>query len=269
MLSLSKHGTILHCDIANNKTHLTDIQNILSPFSSITLDEMDSVKLLDRVDTKFTFNIRNLPSILSLVQPYYRVLEINGLKSSRYETLYFDTKDFRLYILHHNGKLNRYKVRYRSYIDTNQCFFEVKFKTNKGRTIKDRITRKEIPEEITGKAERLLSEKSPLVSSTLHPALWVYYSRVTLVNKSGGERLTIDLNLNYNNNKKEIGYPKLVIAEVKQGKTTHSPFIDVMRNKKISDVSISKYCYGIASIYDDVKKNRFKPKIRTLNKIML
>jgi len=248
---------------------LTNTQHILSSFDPITLDEMDSVKLLDRMDTKFTFNVRHLPSILAAVKEHYRVLEINGLKSSRYETLYFDTEDFRLYTVHHNGKLNRYKVRYRSYLDSNQCFFEVKFKTNKGRTIKSRIKRKEIPLTITGRAEDLLVEKSPLIASTLHPALWVYYTRITLVNKAGGERLTIDVNLHYNNYKTEKAYPRLVIAEVKQERSASSPFLNVMKEKKIADVSISKYCYGIVSTYEHIKKNRFKPKLRTLNKIMI
>ena len=39
---------------------------------------------------------------------------------------------------HHNGKLNRYKIRFRDYINTKNSFLEVKFKTNKGETIKSR-----------------------------------------------------------------------------------------------------------------------------------
>ena len=35
----------------------------LSEFNSITLQEMDDVKLMDRTDTKFTFNINELPVI--------------------------------------------------------------------------------------------------------------------------------------------------------------------------------------------------------------
>lgn len=37
---------------------------------------MDSVKLMDRTDTKFTFHISQLIEILELVKNDYRVLEI-------------------------------------------------------------------------------------------------------------------------------------------------------------------------------------------------
>ncbi|MBI5217635.1 MAG: polyphosphate polymerase domain-containing protein [Bacteroidia bacterium] len=248
---------------------MQEIADILTKFEPITLEEMDSVRLLDRMDTKFVFNINHLLPVLETLAPYYSALEIANNKSSRYETLYFDTDDFLLYTLHHNGKLNRYKVRHRCYLDSGQHFFEIKFKTNKDRTVKDRIKRKEFQEIIQGKAESLLTEKTPYSADLLHPALWVYYSRITLVNKAGGERLTIDVNLAYKNKNKEVSFPRLVIAEVKQGKASRSPFTELMRGKKILPVSISKYCYGIINTQDNVKKNRFKPKIRTLNKIML
>lgn len=248
---------------------MLDFANMLSPFNPVTLEEMDSVRLLNRIDTKYVFNISNLNSVLESLTPFYNALEIDGMKSSRYETIYFDTENFLLYTLHHNGKLNRYKVRHRQYLDSGQHFFEIKYKNNKGRTIKDRIKRKEFSDTIQGKSEQLLLEKTPYTSGIFHPALWVYYSRITLVNKSGGERLTIDVNLNYKNNKTEIAFPKMVIAEVKQGNTCYSPFMAAMNQNKIYPVSISKYCYGIINTQQNVKKNRFKPKVRILNKIML
>ena len=71
--------------------------------------------------------------------PYYKVLTISGLRQGRYETRYFDTADYEMYTKHHNGKLNRYKVRFRTYVDSEMNFFEVKFKTNTGRTRKSRV----------------------------------------------------------------------------------------------------------------------------------
>src|ERR1051325_3446585 len=108
----------------------------LSEFQPITLQEMDGVQLMDRTDTKFVFPIRELPAILEAVKPFYRSLEVSGTRMSKYETLYYDTHDLELYSRHHCGKMNRYKIRARKYVESNLHFFEVKYKNNKGRTIR-------------------------------------------------------------------------------------------------------------------------------------
>jgi hypothetical protein len=80
---------------------------------------MDSVKLQNRIDTKFMFRENILPSVLEKMNDYYYVLDIKGLRYNHYETLYFDTKDFDLYLRHHNGRVNRYKFRARKYVESN------------------------------------------------------------------------------------------------------------------------------------------------------
>jgi hypothetical protein len=245
------------------------VMDALGNLKPITLEEMDGVKLMDRTDTKFVFNIAQLPVFLNDLKDQYRVLEVNNCRSSRYETIYFDTEDFELYKKHHSGKLNRYKVRCRKYVESELFFFEVKFKNNKGRTIKDRVKRKEFAFKIQDKALELLSKKTPLDAEKLTPNIWVNYSRITLVNNFSKERVTIDTTLHVKNDNKEVAFPKLVIAEVKQEKAQASPFLAAMRRAGIREGSISKYCFGVATLYDNIKKNNFKPKIKTINKIAL
>jgi len=100
---------------------------------------MDRVALMDRIDSKYIFNIHELPGFLEKLRPYYAVLDINEQEIFSYESLYFDTPNFDLYRFHHRGKLNRFKFRIRKYVESNLLFFEVKFKNNKGRTYKSRI----------------------------------------------------------------------------------------------------------------------------------
>lgn len=246
---------------------MIELTKILDSFNPISLDEMESVKLQNRTDTKFTFTSVKLIPLLKELSEHYRILEINGIRLSKYETLYFDTPELKLYTLHHNGKLNRYKVRFRTYADSGLNFFEVKFKNNKGRTIKNRVRRKTFHDDIEGKSEQLLLEKTPLIAGTLKPAIWVNYSRITLVSKQSTERLTIDVGLNYKNNLKKKAFPHLVIAEVKQENTNNSVFIDLMRENRILSTSISKYCFGISCLYNQIKKNNFNLKIRNINKL--
>jgi hypothetical protein len=244
-----------------------DISQQLNAFSPISLEEMDRVKLLDRTDTKFIFNYNLLPAILGELCEYYQLLNVKGINQNRYETLYFDTPAFKLYFDHHNGRINRYKVRYRKYVDSDLVFFEVKYKNNKGRTIKSRVKRKNIHQVIEGKSSELIYQKTPLNPENLQSKLWVNYSRITLVNKCTTERLTLDTNLCLKKDEKEIGFNNLVIAEVKQEKLGASPFLNVMKMNHLREGSISKYCFGVISLIDSIKKNNFKSHLLTVNKL--
>jgi len=116
---------------------------------------MESVALMNRTDTKFVFRADRLPDFLNSIKSEYRILNINDKRASKYETLYFDTPDFKLYKEHHRGKASMYKVRHRIYVDSQLHYFEIKFKNNKGRTIKNRIKRNELSQTINGKSEKL------------------------------------------------------------------------------------------------------------------
>ena len=243
------------------------ITPFLDAFESITLAEMEGVKLLDRTDTKFVFNAKLLPVVLDSLSEYYKILDVNGIKQNRYETLYFDTPNFKLYHDHHNGRINRYKVRYRKYVDSDLVFFEVKYKNNKGRTIKSRINRKSIQEVIEGKSIAFINEKTSLQAEALQSKLWVNYSRITLVNKVTTERLTIDLDLEFKKDEQVQNFPSLVIAEIKQEKAGPSPFLKVMKKNHIREGSISKYCFAVVSLMNGIKKNKFKSNLLTLKKL--
>jgi hypothetical protein len=102
-----------------------DIQT-LHLFEGISLSEMDSVKLMNRTDTKFVFKRTLLSDLLVELKSKYRVLSIEGHLISSYKTLYFDTKDFRLYQDHHNKKGIRFKVWIRNYVESKLFFLEIK-----------------------------------------------------------------------------------------------------------------------------------------------
>ncbi|MBI4947587.1 MAG: polyphosphate polymerase domain-containing protein [Bacteroidetes bacterium] len=247
------------------------LQEIIKNFDPITLTEMDSVKLMDRTDTKYVFSTDHLPVILKEMSAHYRLLEINEVRIHRYESLYFDTPDFQLYSKHQIGKQNRYKLRFRSYVDSGGLsFFEIKFKNNKGRTIKERVKVGEINSVISGNAEEFLKKVTPFDATMFEPKLWVNYSRMTFVNKFSQERLTLDTNLRIiktDGSNFSVDFPKMVIAEAKQDKTNHaSPFIRLVRKQNIREGGISKYCFAVFTLNDQVKKNNFKPVVRFIHK---
>jgi len=111
-------------------------------------EEMDHVKLLERIDTKFVIHGQQLQGFLAEMSAHYNVLMIGGQSLHPYETLYFDTPEYQLYMMHHNGKRHRFKLRCRKYVNSGISFFEVKTKTNSCRTVKKRLQIDCIPESL-------------------------------------------------------------------------------------------------------------------------
>jgi hypothetical protein len=247
---------------------IDQIKTIVNSFEEISLGEIEKVAaLLDRIDLKFTINISELPEILEFVKPYYSALCIKDKRIMQYKSLYFDTADFNLYKIHHNGKLNRYKVRIREYSDTNTVFFETKFKNNKGRTLKKRFV-KHNKFKLEEKESEFVREMTNIDPASLKAGIYVYYKRATLVNSKSGERVTIDIDLTFKNEIKEEKFPNVAIIEVKSSKgNKNSPLLEVLKKKKIEQFGMSKYCLGVSSLIDDVKRNNFKEKLLTLNKL--
>jgi len=91
------------------------------------------------------------------------------------------------------------------------------------------------------------------------------------------ERVTIDLDLEFDSNGKKAQIQEVIIAEVKQKKyNVNSAFIQRMRNLRIRPMRMSKYCIGSVLLKDWIKSNqfkdglkynRFKAKITTVNNI--
>ena len=233
---------------------------------------MDRVKLQNRTDTKFVFEADLLPAILDDIKEQYFILEINQKRTNSYTTLYYDTEELQSYIQHHNGKANRIKVRFRKYIESNLNYLEVKFKNNKGRTIKTRKKINEIEEKLSNDSITFVNDNSHSFfgDEKVIPVLWNSFTRLTLVHKSANERLTIDLNLSFKSFDKSVEkeIPHIIIAEVKQEKASvNSGFIKAIKKYHIRKSGMSKYCVGTALLNNKVKKNNFKERILKINKL--
>ena len=229
---------------------------------------MDSIKLMERVDTKYVFEVNLLSGFLNQLASSYRLLDIEGSRLFNYESLYYDTPSFDLYQRHHQGKMNRFKIRFRKYVESNLSFFEVKYKNNKGRTIKKRIKQDQIAKKINCDTQLFLQKHSPINACELEAKMFVNYKRLTLVNHNLTERVTVDLDLNYIDlNENETSFNNLAIIEIKQDKAHRSEAALLLKRNHIREGSISKYCLGAATLFPGVRRNNFKSKINQLNKI--
>jgi len=243
------------------------IAHIVNNLDPITLGEMDGVSLMKRTDTKFVIHQKQLIEVLETIKDQYRVLEINENRFLTYSSLYFDTEDKKFYHDHHNGKVNRTKVRMRKYLESNICFLEVKQKDGKGKTTKSRIQINDFETDLSPKLVDFI-DTTTSKKNNLTPIIWNKFNRITLVNKQAMERLTIDLGLQFKMDSSSKVFENLVIIEVKQERFDRtSPVVKSLKEKGINPYSMSKYCIGMTNIYPQLKYNRFKRKIIKINKI--
>jgi hypothetical protein len=250
---------------------LTDCAHILDGFDTISLDEMASIRLMNRIDSKYLANEEQLSRLLTLAQDDYMVQSIDGIRQSEYSTQYLDDRFNTMYLNHHNGRLTRQKVRIRTYVDTGDNFFEVKLKNNHGRTKKKRIHLTGADTYVQEGAAEFLEEHGMLSIplSDMMPKVANHFKRITLVNNAKTERLTIDRYLSFHN--VETGLDRfmenLVVIEVKRDGNTYSPIQELLRELRIFPSGFSKYCIGMALTTPGIKRNMFNERIRKIEKL--
>lgn len=244
-------------------------KNLLQTFSTITLDEMKSVRLMNRIDTKFVTTTARLLDLLQMASANYRLQSANGKVTSTYSTIYYDTPDHRMFYTHQAGVLSRQKLRFRTYVDSNLTFLEVKTKNNHRRTKKKRITASSMQFTLPEQYEFARRHLQMDVES-LQPTLENTFERITLVNKALTERLTIDTNILSHSLLTDCQSMRdnLVVIELKRDALTSSPILDVLRSLRIFPHGYSKYCMGQATTNPSLRLNRFKEKLREIDIII-
>lgn len=243
------------------------IECSIQKFNKVSLADLDKVKLMNRNDSKYCMHIDQLPVVLNAIQNDYSILEIDNKTIFSYDTTYFDTVDNQMYLAHQNGKGNRYKIRIRKYVDSDLNFLEIKFKTNKGRTIKERIVKPEFKPVFEPQELDFLEKTSPYSGVQLQPKINNHFQRITLVNHEFTERVTIDLASSFTNERNELRLNKLVIIEIKQSRSTEPTKISkALQELRIKSHGFSKYSFGRSLLEEQLKKNNFKPRLLKIQK---
>lgn len=247
--------------------------SILQQMEPIGLDDMKAVRLMNRVDQKYMAPASLLEELLGRVADGYYVQHIEGEALAPYRTLYFDTEGLDMYTMHHNQKLNRQKLRVRTYRSTDTTFFEIKNKDNKKKTRKVRI-----PIEVAmfdhalevEEVREFVDSKTPWPATALHECLENRFERITLVDKGMSERITIDSGIRFHNRATglEADIAKLLVIEVKHEVGAPTSAIErALHDLHILPRRMSKYCIGTALTDPSAKKNRFKEKLLYIRKV--
>tara|TARA_B100000508_G_scaffold141066_1_gene145841 strand:- start:3440 stop:4210 length:771 start_codon:yes stop_codon:yes gene_type:complete len=243
---------------------------IINSVSGIGLEQLASVDFDGRIDTKYIFHANKLAQFLNRIKDHVVILNLGGNAIFDYKNVYFDTANFEFFRQHHAGYLNRIKIRAREYSEQGPFVFEIKTKSNKGLTIKDRVSLPSFDNIESELTDQFLKERLGYGFDQLPMKSDVNYQRMTFANKEMTEKFTLDLNLTGSVNNEEHRFENLVIAEVKQERFSYnSVFVTALKELKIHPHSFSKYCATVMHYQGQLKRNRFKPIVTKLEKIRL
>lgn len=222
--------------------------------------------LQTRVDRKFLLTPQEFSALAQRLGENFRIMEIDGLRTFRYESVYFDTADFEQYRAHRQGRRRRYKVRSRTYVDTGLSMFEVKTKGLRGNTVKHRMEQDPADAgRLTGAAlaflDEVISREYGEQVPDLRPVLDSSYVRATFVNPIDGERVTCDVELSYADGRQQVEGPDLVVVETKSA-DGRGISDRALAELGIRPVSMSKYCIGVALLNPGLPANRWSRLLR-------
>jgi hypothetical protein len=237
----------------------------LREFAPITLpDLVERAALQTRVDRKYIVPSSALASVLVDLDDSTQVLEIDGGRDFLYESVYFDTPELTSYEMAAHGRRRRFKIRTRTYVDSGECYLEVKTRGARSCTVKDRIPYRSgdtgllTREGLEYVDETLaLSGITGVDSARLEPVLTTTYGRTTLYVPSSQSRATIDTNLGWNlPGAARLDRPDMAIVETKSG--SRASTVDrVLWAHQHRPVTMSKYGTGLAALREDLPSNKW------------
>ncbi|MDQ4086153.1 MAG: polyphosphate polymerase domain-containing protein, partial [Actinomycetota bacterium] len=239
---------------------------VAAELSGVGLDDvLEAAALQTRVDRKYLVPVQDFRR-LGAELTGFQVLQIAGLRSFRYESVYFDTSSLALYRQHLQGRRRRYKVRTRTYVESGETMFEVKLKGHRGRTVKERMShpveeRYQITPTARAFLDRLLAQEYGERAPDLAPSVTTTYSRTTFVDLAGGARLTCDVDLVCRAGAIR-GTPGDHVLVESKADGAGGRADAVLRRLGVRPVSVSKYCVGVALLHPGVPVNPWHRTLR-------
>jgi hypothetical protein len=234
----------------------------------IGLDELTGIAdLQTRADRKYLVPLAMADELVDAIATAARALDIDGARSFRYESVYFDTADLTSYLGAARRRPHRFKVRTRSYLDAGSCFLEVKTRDARGRNVKHRHPYDHGQRTVlTDEARRFVAtvDQAAQVVDGLRPTLSTSYRRSTLVLGGGEARLTVDVDLAWAallHDGHRTTLDGLALIETKTPGRACPTDRALWRHGQ-RPVTISKYCTGLAALSPGLPANKWNRVLR-------
>lgn len=239
-------------------------------FSSIGLEQLIAeASLQTRIDRKYVLTSESAARVVNALDAQTRILDTDGTRAFRYESAYFDTPELLSFRMAAQPRRRRFKLRTRTYVESETAFLELKTRGARGATVKDRIAyaiedRRQLTDEARGYAAEGLDAigADPAQAANLHLQLTTHYRRATFVSADGAARSTIDTDLRWQDaSGATLSTPAMSIIETKSGASA-SPFDRALWRAGHRPVKISKYATGLAALHPELPHNRWARVLR-------
>ena len=234
-------------------------------FSSITLDEMNSIAALQtRVDRKYIVTSELCKALFETIKINGQILTVNEKRSMGYQSVYFDTPDLDLYKAAAYKRRPCFKARTRFYRSTGIAMLEVKTKDGRGKTVEIRTPyNAETLYELTESGKTFIEKatKTPGSSENLRPTLTSQYQRTTIVDHDTSTRMTCDEYLVCTDWKNQsVAFPYCILET--KSSVQPSPFDVWLWEHGFRPQRISKYCTMLAILHPDLPANKWHRVIK-------
>ena len=234
----------------------------LAALPPIGLEELNAQAALQtRVDRKYVVPAATARQVLATFGGQARVLEMDGLRSFAYDSVYFDTPQLDSYLLAARGRRRRSKIRTRTYADTGTRFLEVKTEGTREATVKERIPY-DTAEGLEYVNETLATTVGDVPDGPLGPVLETRYRRTTLYLPESGSRATIDSDVTWQS---RDGEPWVlagsVVLETNSGSAA-GPLDRHLWQHGVRPSRISKFATGMAALHPHLPANRWNRTLR-------
>jgi hypothetical protein len=244
------------------------VRDLLFVPPSIGLGELLEVAALQtRMDRKYVVALCEVDALLAEAASGARVLEIDGVRSFAYESIYFDTPDLESYRLTAYRRRRRFKIRTRSYLDSAECWLEVKTEGQRGSTVKNRFPyawddRTSLHRGRSFVRSALTDGAVPVdPDATFVPTLVTRYQRSTLYLPATTSRVTIDTHLTWEVDGRRLLLPGVAVIETKTG--AGASWVDrSLWRRGIRPARISKYATGLAALRPELPAPRWRQTLR-------
>jgi hypothetical protein len=225
-------------------------------------------ELQTRVDRKYFVPGETFRRLIGGLADELQVLEIDGLRSFGYESVYFDTPQLSTYRAHLQRRRQRFKARTRTYTDSGLTMFEVKLTGARGETVKERVPyptehRAELTEEALAHLEDILCQAyHQNLPTGLRPTLVTAYRRTTFVSRTGDTRLTCDVGLVCRDGEHEVRDTGTHVLVESKSSVRGGAADRILRDLGVRPATVSKYCVGVAALHPELPSNPWHQTLR-------
>lgn len=243
----------------------------------IGLEELnEQAALLTRTDRKYIIDAALARQLLPRLSAGCQVLEIEGQRGSGYSSVYFDDPQRASYLSAAHNRRRRFKIRTRGYLDSGQCFLEVKTEGAREQTVKERIAHpfdrrfellepgrqyvRETLEQGLGRVPVQLHELSAVLESS--------YRRTTLFHPASLARVTVDEQLTWHDpvTGDRIGCGQVVLET--KAALNAGPVDRMLWRRGVRPARISKFATGLGLLHPHLPANRWHHTVKNRLQIM-